>query len=76
VIAQNIHGLLAKRTRKRFGVDRKTEKTGNGGDKDLGWQNGVFAISSRGNGRNPGICVLTIKTTQTLLVTRRTFLIR
>ena len=36
MVAKNIHGLLAKRTRGRVRVHGVTEKSGNGGGKILG----------------------------------------
>ena len=61
VIAQKVHGLLAKRTGGNFGKDRDTKADGHSRAKSAGGGNRVKAIEGGRDGRDPGAGMLTLR---------------
>ena len=70
MIAQNIHGLLAKRTGKGFRVDREAKQASHSGDEDLWRHDRVLAVSGGGESGDPRIGVFAVKPLEALLVAR------
>jgi len=66
VIAKNIHGLLAKRTRDRSREHRKAQQPPHTGKIDSRSHHRIFTIHSRRQRRDPGIGMRHIQTAKTL----------